>query len=1122
MHSLTDSVWIRSKEHVWEAVKVHVREEDQVTVLATDGQLVAYGPSDVLSVDPSHLEDQDDLCAVNNLHDAPLLDILRRRFCNNVIYTDIGRVLISINPYTLIPGMYDDPLKYLTTDDPFEDLITHSTKPHIFKLADDALRLFHDLNHLSKATNQSIIVSGESGAGKTEAAKLVMHFLILANNKQNERVTTDKSEAEKDHSLGLHLKSVLEESNLILEAFGNAKTIRNDNSSRFGKYIKLQYSNNQLSSAFTSVFLLEKSRLVLVSPGERNYHVFYQLLRAALAEKVADSDAGEAADTETGEVSEADGAAAVADTSNHGRQRSSGDPTLDMESLFLTDVAAFDVLAQGGCTVLSSELEDGNNFAALCKALRAIDLTEADLTRLWELLACILHLGNAKVSEASDESVLPPRPPADESVPAAPAQPTHRKEPRCHIDFTTMPLVKICAILGVSQELFMERLGTRMIKADNRSSIKISVLSAVEVKNNIYSLMKFLYGGIFAWLVQKVNYAHGKLAQTSNSPFSITSPTTQKAALSSFSSTGSFGSDENIDSSENKFIGILDIFGFEILQRNSFEQLCINFANERLQQQFNETIFVNEQAEYEAEGVPVPPIVYLNNQAVIDLFAKKPAGVFVLLEEYSLLNRQMDANNIVSNFNKCHESKNEAYGKNKFDKSDFVIHHFAGDVAYSAVGLLNKNNDSLQEDLKMLVSMSTSDFINDITQREAATDAKHANSRTPGAAPRAVGTRPSFIAAADSTVSAAGGGGGRKIAAISTVSFKFRDQLEDLMKTLRATQPHYIKCVKPNGSKSPSIFTSPLAMQQLLYSGVLDVVRIRRQGYPIQSPFKAFHKALHLLLYDSVTYKVNCSTCSDEQSKELCTEIVSMFLPKEQFAVGKNKIFLKEAAPDLLTAALMQRRHQIAKQIQTSWRFHIQHWKYVNLRRKIVTVQEYYLMRYHRMRLHRLLMGVTFIKAWWWRRKAQKKYKHTRKQVIRIQAVWRAKLAWRLRTRLWENRASAILTNWIRCINKRYALRSVLIKLRKSLIVLQSIARTTKPKQILSNKKEIAVLLAARKAASLRKRQYVSAGKIQIVWRLHQQGLPVNEPIKQLVVKAMVSTFVKNLRRRASVAQAQH
>lgn len=1083
MHSLTDSVWIRSKQHVWEAVRVLHREEDSIIVQTADNNQADYKPSDVLPVDPSHLEDLDDLCAVNNLHEAPLLDILRRRFGRDLIYTDIGRVLISINPYRHIGGMYDNPLRYLTTDDPFEDNLSFKG-PHIFKLADDALRLFFDLSHLSRSANQSIIVSGESGAGKTEAAKLVMHFLILANNKMNERSRViNKDGKSSDVLLGEHLKGVLEESNVILEAFGNAKTIRNDNSSRFGKYIKLQYScDNSLSSAFTKVFLLEKSRLVLVNTGERNYHVFYQLLRASLS--------------------------------------GADEPTLDINKLCLTDVNAFDILTQGDCTTLSSEAEDGDNFAALCKALREVGCTDEELTALWELLACILHLGNAKVSDPEELRVSPPdpTPTKGESVELAGGlplpPPISRKEPRCSIEFESMPLEMICTLLGVSPEIFIERLGTRMIKADNRNSIKISVLNSTEVKNNIYSLMKYLYGNLFTWLVQKINYAHGKLAQELKSPFSVAA-TAQ--ALSSFSSTGSFTDDANDanDGTDSKFIGILDIFGFEILQRNSFEQLCINFANEKLQQQFNESIFVNEQMEYQAEGIPVPEIVYLNNQDVIDLFAKRPNGIFILLEEFSLLNRKMDANNIVSNFNRCHEGHNSAYGINKFDKTDFVIHHFAGDVAYSATDLLKKNNDALQEDLKLFVSMSTCDFLNCLMHLGDLDMGAHLHDY----ALSSVGARSSNLLHAESNMSATGGGGGRKIAAISTVSFFFRNQLEELMKTLRATQPHYIKCVKPNSSKASGTFDSPLAMQQLLYSGVLDVVRIRRQGYPIQSPFKSFHKALHLLLYGSVLYKVDPEACSVDQSKNLCIEIVSKYLSDDTYAVGKHKIFLKEAAPDILTAALMQRRHKMAKNIQTSWRYHIAHWKYVLLRRSVVKVQELYLTYFHRRRFVKCVAGITYVKAWWKRQKAQRAYAHFRRNIILLQSVMRMKCALLFRIRLFESRAASKLTRWIKYINSRYALRSVLINFRKSVIVLQSIARMAKPKKILQIKKEVLLTRAQRQLATLSKKQFVAAKKIQIFWRLRKQGLPMTEPLKALVVKSLIQTYVNNLRRRLEASK---
>jgi myosin-5 len=907
-----------------------------------------------------------------------------------------------------------------------------------------------------------------------------MHFLICANN----TLQSGTNQSGSSDALGAHIKHVLEESNVILEAFGNAKTIRNDNSSRFGKYIKLKYSsNNELSAASTDVFLLERSRLVSLNLGERNYHVLYQMLRDSMTESTSDC-------------------------------------TLNRSALGLRDVSDFSILTMGSCTVLNSEVEDSVLFSRLCHALRKIGLTDTEMTSLWELLAVLLHLGNVKVLdplsvEGESALVLPESSATDDSSAANKGTTRRLEEERAQILLESIDLEKLCSLLGVSCEQFLEKLTVRMVKVDGRMSIQLVALSVAEVKNNVSSLMKYLYNDIFNWLVKKINAAHLNLKGSSANPSTPGKESKLSRELVSFESErGSF-----VDA-DYKFIGILDIFGFEILNTNSFEQLCINYANERLQQQFNETIFVHEQIEYEKKGISVPDIVYLNNQDVLDLFAKKPYGIFNVLEEFSLLNRHTDSVTIVSYFNQHHEGTNKAFVKKKFgskiDQDKFIVRHFAGEVNYTAAELLAKNNSSLQEDLKLLVSFSTNAFLQEIISASnikiendvTATPAKNVSRQLSNAS-----NHGSSIKRSSSTV-ASTPSGGRKIAATFTVSYHFREQLEDLMKTLRSTEPHYVKCIKPNGNKEASNFQSQQTLDQLRYSGVLDVVRIRRQGFPVHSHFRGFHSALKLLLFFSPVYHRDPYKCSIEESKESCLLVASQVLPEVLYAVGLTKVFLKESAPDSLTVALISMRNKITTIIQTSWRFHHAHWLFTRLRKATVTIQEYFLTRLTRMRYLTLRNGMNRLKAQCRRNKQICNYRHIVRQIVILQTLQRKALAKAHLERLRMNKASSKISLWIIKTLNRYRLRFQFIKFRKAVVVLQGHQRRKKSIKSARLRREWLQIKSKKEVADLEKKRIIAAHKVQIFWRSYKKGLILKGSIKDVVVLSIVRNYISILKKR--------
>ena len=427
---------------------------------------------------------------------------------------------------------------------------TTANPPHVYKVANRAL---HSLinpktpspgDNRCRFMNQSIVVSGESGAGKTEASKLVMSYLVEANL---EIVKTNKSNTENSSEIDLveishKIQKEVVGSNLVFEAFGNAKTVRNDNSSRFGKYIKLQYSaENMLLSAYTDTFLLEKSRILTCNPGESNYHVFYYMV--------------------------------------DGLEKS--DPVLAAE--FGLNSASYDkfrVLNDngGGCTW--ADRGDEENLESLQAAMENVDFSKQEQIEIFRLLAAILHLGNVTVSAATDDS---------NSI---------------KLNSSSMQMEQVAGLLGIEPSILHMKLTQRIVRIRGRSSMATKQLNLKEVSNNLNAFIKMIYTGIFSFIVRKINYAHSH-------------------------------PDQIAGQQPSKFIGILDIFGFEIFQNNSFEQLCINFANERLQQHFNEHVFVSEQEEYQREGLDGSFITFSDNQNVIDLVTKKPSGLFCIMDDFA-------------------------------------------------------------------------------------------------------------------------------------------------------------------------------------------------------------------------------------------------------------------------------------------------------------------------------------------------------------------------------------------------------------------------------------------------------------------------------------------------------
>ena len=487
------------------------------------------------------------------------------------------------------------------------------------------------------------------------------------------------------------------DSNVVLEAFGNAKTVRNDNSSRFGKYIKMKYDDSlTIIGAKTDTFLLEKSRLIHVDDGERNYHVFYQMCAGHSSRSVLPA-------------------------------------------------TEYKLLSQGNTIKVNEGVDDKEEFMLTKQALNTMGVSEDDQLRIFDLLLGLLQLGNATSTMGEDEKATVDFAPPP-TVGGAPTPP--------------VSLATIAALFGVDPTLLKNAIVIRM-QTSGRGSTTSIPLTPDQALNNIHALIKYAYGATFSYLVSAINAAHAIPSSTATT-----------------------------------FIGILDIFGFEIMRTNSFEQLCINFANEMLQQQFNQQVFVLEKVRYEDEGLTTDTIEFQDNQLVIDLISKKPTGLFITLEEHGMMNRKPDNSALLTNYHKNHD-QHPNYAKPRFKGDNFIVKHFAGDVTYDITSFIEKNNDSLNEQLVLLMKSSSVKLIQDTFELATEEPAKEE--------PKDAGGR------ARNTVTARGG----KMAQKVTVSSIFRVGLEALVTQLAQTNPHYIKCIKPNAVKLPGGFSNTMVCEQV-------------------------------------------------------------------------------------------------------------------------------------------------------------------------------------------------------------------------------------------------------------------------------------------------------------------
>ncbi|ELV14015.1 Myosin-XV [Tupaia chinensis] len=720
----------------------------------------------------------EDMTQLEDLRETAVLSNLQTRFERNLIYTYIGSILVSVNPYRMF-GIYGP-----EQVQQYSGRALGENPPHLFAIANLAFAKMLDAKQ-----NQCIIISGESGSGKTEATKLILRYLAAMNQRRD-------------------IMQQILEATPLLESFGNAKTVRNDNSSRFGKFVEIFLEGGVISGAITSQYLLEKSRIVFQAKNERNYHIFYELLAGLPAQL---------------------------------RQAFS--------------------------------LQEAETYYYLNQAMEVLGFGSEDQDSIFRILASILHLGNVYFEKyETDAQEVASVVSAREIQAAAELLQVSPEGLQKAITFKVTSsggfLGAVASLLSLKghvppQETMREKIFT-----------PLTVESAVDARD---AIAKVLYALLFGWLIARVN--------------ALVSP--RQGTLS---------------------IAILDIYGFEDLSFNSFEQLCINYANENLQYLFNKIVFQEEQGEqadphgcpqeeYIREQINWREITFADNQPCINLLSLKPYGILRILDDQCCFPQATDHTFL----QKCHyhHSSNPLYSKPKMPLPEFTIKHYAGKVTYQVHKFLDKNHDQVRQDVLDL-------FVRSRTRVVAHLFSSHA----PQAAPQRPGK--------SSSVS--------RLYKAHTVAAKFQQSLLDLVEKMERCNPLFVRCLKPNHKKEPGLFEPDVVMAQLRYSGVLETVRIRKEGFPVRLPFQVFVDRYRCLVALKHDLPANGDMCVSVLSR-LCTVMPNMY------RVGISKLFLKEHLHQLLERMREHVLNAAALTLQRCLRGFIIQKRFRSLRRKIVLLQ---------------------------------------------------------------------------------------------------------------------------------------------------------------------------------------
>uniref|UniRef100_A0A670K233 Myosin VA n=1 Tax=Podarcis muralis TaxID=64176 RepID=A0A670K233_PODMU len=662
--------------------------------------------------------------------------------------------------------------------------------PHIFAVAEEAYKQM-----ARDERNQSIIVSGESGAGKTVSAKYAMRYFATVSGSASEANVEERVLA----------------SNPIMESIGNAKTTRNDNSSRFGKYIEIGFDKRfRILGANMRTYLLEKSRVVFQAEEERNYHIFYQLCASATLP--------------------------------------------EFKTLRLGNASYFHYTKQGGSPVIDG-IDDAKEMMNTRRACTLLGIVDSCQMGIFQILAAILHLGNVAFTSRDADS--------------------------CTIPAKHEPLAIFCDLMGVEYEQMAHWLCHRKLATATETYIKpISKLQAINARD---ALAKHVYASLFNWIVDRVNEAlHSTMKQHS-------------------------------------FIGVLDIYGFETFEINSFEQFCINYANEKLQQQFNMHVFKLEQEEYMREQIPWTLIDFYDNQPCINLIEAK-LGILDLLDEECKMPKGSD-NSWAQKLYNTHLNKSVLFEKPRMSNKAFIVQHFADKVEYQCEGFLEKNKDTVYEEQIKVLKSSKFKMLPELFR-----DEKPISPTTATPSGRTPLSRAAVKPSKSKTVQTSK-------EHKKTVGHQFRNSLHLLMETLNATTPHYVRCIKPNDFKFPFMFDEKRTVQQLRACGVLETIRISAAGFPSRWTYQEFFSRYRVLMKQKDVLSDRKQTCKNVLEK--------LILDKDKYQFGKTKIFFRAGQVAYLEKIRADKLRAACIRIQKTIRGWLLRKKYLRMRKAAITIQRY-------------------------------------------------------------------------------------------------------------------------------------------------------------------------------------
>lgn len=787
---------------------------------------------------PNSAQGVDDMIRLGDLNEAGVVHNLLIRYQQHKIYTYTGSILVAVNPFQMLP------LYTLEQVQIYYSRHMGELPPHIFAIANSCY-----FNMKKNKRDQCCIISGESGAGKTETTKLILQFLATVSGQ---------------HSW---IEQQVLEANPILEAFGNAKTIRNDNSSRFGKYIDIHFnSSGVIEGASIEHFLLEKSRVCRQAPEERNYHIFYCMLMGMSPE--------------------------------------------EKQMLSLGMPSEYHYLTMGSCT--SSEgLSDAKDYAHVRSAMKILQFSDSENWDISKLLAAILHLGNVGFMAAVFENL------DSSDVMETPAFPLAMK------------------LLEVQHQALRDCLIKHTIPVLGEFvSRPVNIAQATDRRD---AFVKGIYGRLFQWIVKKINAA-------------IFTPQAQDP--------------QNV----RRAIGLLDIFGFENFQNNSFEQLCINFANEHLQQFFVKHVFTMEQEEYLSENITWNYIHYTDNQPILDMLALKPMSIISLLDEESRFPQGTDVT-MLQKLNSIHANNKSFLSPRSIHDTRFGIAHFAGDVYYQAEGFLEKNRDVLSTDILILIHSSKNKFLKEIFNVDSSqTKLGHGTICQVKAGSQ-------LFKSSDS------------IKRPVTLASQFKQSLDQLMRILTNCQPYFVRCIKPNEYKKPLLFDRELCIQQLRYSGMMETVHIRKSGFPIRYTFDEFSQRFRVLLPSPERMQFQ------NKPRQMTLHIADLCLGTDKdWKVGKTKIFLKDHQDTVLEIRRSQALDGAAIRIQRVLRGHKYRKEFLRQRRAAVTLQAGWRGYSQRKNFKLILVGFERLQAIARSHLLMRQFQAMRQRIVQLQARCRGYL----------------------------------------------------------------------------------------------------------------------------------